>query len=98
MGGSFPAFFREKIRAETAGRAGDRQQAPPESLQKSRAKNPPEMGGGILQGAAPAEWWTIGGNMGGGHAGNAAALAESPRRGVLCARYQVYTRAIYGPL
>lgn len=55
------------------------------------------MGGGILQGAAPAERWTIGGNMGGGHAGNAAALAESPRRGVLCARYQAYTRAIYGP-
>ena len=68
-----------------------------QSLQKSRAKKPPEMGGGILQGAAPAERWTIGGNMGGGHAGNAAALAESPRRGVLCARYQAYTRAIYGP-
>lgn len=55
------------------------------------------MGAGFSRGTAPEERWTVGGNMGGGHAGNAAALAESPRQGVLCARYQAYTKAIYGP-
>lgn len=55
------------------------------------------MGAGFSRGTATAERRKIGGEMGGEYAGDAAALAESPRRRVLCARYQVYTRAIYGP-
>lgn len=84
---------RGKIRAETAGQPDSRQQAPPakppgkarRKLRRERERSPGEY--------ARSRTGTNGRN----YAGRRRRLAEWPRRGVLCARYQVYTRSIYDP-
>ena len=68
----------------------------PSTPAEKAGENPPEMGGGFSGKMAGNSARKSTGKWV-GHARATAALAKPPRQGGLRVRYQVYTKAIYGP-
>lgn len=96
----FPAFFVEKSCEKSVQKQQDRQadrQPPAGHTGKTSSKKAGEKLRWERGKVAGAYASSRTGANGRNHAGRRRRLAKWPRRRVLCARYQVYTRAIYAP-